>query len=169
MTKTLNKDEWRSTAHNVIADVAINNQYISSDIVIAALEQAGLGLTNYSALGGVFTRAAKANLIEKMPTTNTSKSHSVKTVWRSLTHQPVRAFVPMNRKQGGKTQETAVLELIQRPSGATNWELSRVALKYTSVISELRADGYNIHAQRQRLKNGRASNTWLYTLIEGNE
>lgn len=166
MNKPLNKDEWRSAAHNVIEDAALNNQYLSSDIVIAALEQAGLGLSNYSALGGVFTRAAKAGVITKFDTGNKSKSHSVKTVWRSLTHQPVRAHVPVARKVAGKTQESMVLDLIKRQFGATNWELSRVALKYTSVISELRKDGYNIHAERQRLQNGRPSNTWLYTLID---
>ena len=72
----------------------------------------------------------------------------------------------MARKVAGKTQESMVFDLIKRQFGATNWELSRVALKYTSVISELRKDGYNIHAERQRLQNGRKSNTWLYTLID---
>lgn len=55
-----------------------------------------------------------------------------------------------------------VLALIKRPQGAFNYELSRVALKYTSVISELRKDGYIITAERQTLKNGRSANTWRY-------
>lgn len=50
--------------------------------------------------------------------------------------------------------------------GKTNWELSRIAIKYTSVISDLRKSGYNIYAERQYLKNGSASNTWRYYLIE---
>lgn len=61
------------------------------------------------------------------------------------------------------TQEGKVLAMIKRPGGAFNFELSRIALKYTSVISELRKDGHGITAHRQYLKNGRASNTYLYT------
>lgn len=62
------------------------------------------------------------------------------------------------------TQEGRVLEMIKRPGGAFNFELSRIALKYTSVISELRKEGHKIVAHRQYLKNGRASNTYLYTI-----
>lgn len=65
----------------------------------------------------------------------------------------------------GVTQEGRVLNMIKRPEGATNWQLSRIALKYTSVISELRKDGHNIVAERQTLPNGRASNTYLYRVI----
>lgn len=61
------------------------------------------------------------------------------------------------------TQEGKVLAMIKRPGGAFNFELSRIALKYTSVISELRKEGHLITAHRQYLKNGRASNTYLYT------
>lgn len=68
------------------------------------------------------------------------------------------------KKLKGLTQEGKVLALIQRPGGAYNFELSRVALKYTSVISELRKDGHDIIAERQYLKNGRASNTYRYRL-----
>lgn len=62
------------------------------------------------------------------------------------------------------TQEGKVLAMIKRPGGAFNFELSRIALKYTSVISDLRKDGHDIIAERQYLKNGRASNTWLYRI-----
>lgn len=64
------------------------------------------------------------------------------------------------------TQQSKVLRLIKDSGnlGVENWKLSRVALKYTSVISELRKDGYNIYAERQTLKNGRPSNTWKYYL-----
>lgn len=68
------------------------------------------------------------------------------------------------KKLKGFTQEGKVLALIQRPGGAYNFELSRVALKYTSVISELRKDGHDIIAERQYLKNGKASNTYRYRL-----
>lgn len=64
----------------------------------------------------------------------------------------------------GVTQEGRVLNMIKRKGGATNWQLSRIALKYTSVISALRADGHDIVAERQTLPNGKASNTWLYRL-----
>lgn len=72
--------------------------------------------------------------------------------------------VPMPKKMKGVTQEGKVLALIKRPEGAFNFELSRVALKYTSVISSLRKDGHEIVCDRQYLKNGRASNTFLYRL-----
>lgn len=66
------------------------------------------------------------------------------------------------------TQETKVLRAIQDAGahGVENWKLSRIALKYTGVISRLRQDGYNIYAERQTLKNGRVSNTWKYFLHE---
>ena len=62
------------------------------------------------------------------------------------------------------TQEGKILAMIERPGGAFNFELSRYALKYTSVISELRKDGHIIIAERQILKNGKKSNTFLYRI-----
>lgn len=64
----------------------------------------------------------------------------------------------------GFSQEGKVLALIKRSTGAYNFELSRVALKYSSRIAELRKEGHQIIAERQYLKNGRASNTWKYRL-----
>jgi hypothetical protein len=66
------------------------------------------------------------------------------------------------------TQGSRVLKAIKSSGnrGVENWKLSRLALKYTSVISELRKDGHNIIAERQYLKNGRASNTYRYFLID---
>lgn len=75
---------------------------------------------------------------------------------------PVSIF---QNKPKAITQEGRVLEMIKRKHGATNWELSHIALKYTSVISELRKEGHNIIAERQYLKNGRASNTYKYHLV----
>lgn len=72
--------------------------------------------------------------------------------------------LPPREKFKGVTQEGKVLSLIQRPGGAYNFELSRVALKYTSVISSLRKDGHEIIADRQYLKNGKASNTFRYRM-----
>lgn len=78
---------------------------------------------------------------------------------------PAHPLPPVDKKQlKGLTQEGKILAMIKRPGGAYNFELSRFALKYTSVISALRQDGHDIVADRQYLKNGRASNTWRYRL-----
>lgn len=70
-----------------------------------------------------------------------------------------------NKKLKHMSQHSKILALTKRPGGAYNFELSRFALKYTSVISDLRKDGHNIIAERQYLKNGRASNTWRYIWV----
>lgn len=87
---------WREAAHGVITELAATNTLIVSDMVVAALEQAGMGLDNYSALGGVFTRAAKAGLIAKTAESapGNRKSHSAKTVWRSLTYKSLISTSP---------------------------------------------------------------------------
>jgi hypothetical protein len=74
--------------------------------------------------------------------------------------------LPVKEKFKGKgfTQSGKILALIKRPQGAYNFELSRVALKYSSRIAELRRDGHAIVADRQYLKNGKASNTWKYRM-----
>lgn len=80
-------EEWRTAAHAVIKKVAEQNSIVVSDMVVTALEEAGLGLDNYSPLGGVFTRAAKEGILEKTSETQQStraKSNSAKTVWISL-------------------------------------------------------------------------------------
>jgi hypothetical protein len=78
---------------------------------------------------------------------------------------PKHPLPPINKTRlKGLTQEGKILAMIKRPGGAYNFELSRFALKYTSVISDLRKDGYNIVADRQYLKNGKASNTWRYRI-----
>lgn len=78
---------------------------------------------------------------------------------------PQHPLPPVDKtKLKGLTQEGKILAMIKRPGGAYNFELSRFALKYTSVISELRKDGHSIVADRQYLKNGKASNTWRYRL-----
>lgn len=77
---------------------------------------------------------------------------------------PQHPLPPREKPAKGVTQEGRVLAMIQRPGGAYNFELSRFALKYTSVISELRKDGHDIVAERQYLKNGKASNTFRYRL-----
>lgn len=84
-------EAWRKQAHDIVTELAATNTLIVSDMVVAALEAANIGLDNYSALGGVFTRAAKAGLIVKTDETQPGnrKSHSAKTVWRSLTYKNV--------------------------------------------------------------------------------
>jgi hypothetical protein len=62
----------------------------------------------------------------------------------------------------GMSQVARVLKAIKQPGGAYNWQLARIALKYTSVISCLRIAGHNIKAQRQYDRNGKPTETWLY-------
>jgi hypothetical protein len=65
-----------------------------------------------------------------------------------------------------QTQETRIYNLIKNSGsfGVENYKLSRIALSYTKVISNLREDGHNIYGERQRLPNGRYSGTWKYYL-----
>ena len=78
-------------------------------------------------------------------------------------HPPIE---PM-KKPKPVTQHAKVLAAIKNaPNGAPNHELSKLALKYTSVISDLRKDGHNILAVRQTLSNGKAASTWRYYLKE---
>lgn len=78
---------------------------------------------------------------------------------------PKHPLPPVDKtKLKGLTQEGKILAMIKRPGGAYNYELSRFALKYTSVISELRKDGHFIVADRQYNSKGKASNTWQYRL-----
>lgn len=65
-------------------------------------------------------------------------------------------------KLKGVTQPGRILNAIKQPGGAYNWQLSKIALKYTSVISSLRKDGHDIEAIRQYNKHGKATDTWLY-------
>jgi hypothetical protein len=50
--------------------------------------------------------------------------------------------------------------------GVPNYKLAQLSLKYSSRITELRQDGYNIVAIRKVLPNGRATNVFNYVLIE---
>ena len=64
------------------------------------------------------------------------------------------------------TQEQRILRALIKADtfGLTNYQLSKLALKYTSVISDLRKKGHNIICVREKLPNGRASNTYRYYL-----
>lgn len=59
-------EQWRKGADDLLVALARNNQYIVSDMVIIFLESAGYGLADYSPLGGVFKRAAKAGIIKRV-------------------------------------------------------------------------------------------------------
>ena len=79
---------------------------------------------------------------------------------------PMHPLPPRQPKLKGVTQAGRILAACKRPGGAYNFELSRIALKYTSVISSLRKDGYDIEAHRQYNKKGKATDTWRYYCYE---
>lgn len=112
-------EEWRQKAHEVIKQVAERNSIVVSDMVVSALEKAGLGLDNYSPLGGVFTRAAKEGILQKTDEQQHStrgKSHSAKTVWISLIY-----------KQDGVSDEARVLNSLLMAALDFNAETVRFA------------------------------------------
>lgn len=57
---------WRDAAEKLLIALAKENQYIVADMLIIFLESAGYGLKDYSALGGVFKRAAKRGIISRI-------------------------------------------------------------------------------------------------------
>lgn len=151
-------EEMIAAAERVLRQMALNNQYITADTLIAVLMQDGYTTTNYSALSGVFLRGVRDGIIDRSPSFNPSKSHSAKTVWRSLIYAH-DYYNLLNIEE----KPYKVLALIKRAGGATNWELSRVVIDYKEEVRNLRAAGYKI--KTRRLKLGRlAGKTWLYTL-----
>lgn len=73
-------EAWRNAAHDLLIALAKENKYIVSDMVILFLDSAGYGLDDYSPLGGVFKRAAKAGIIKKIDQPKQSKQ----SLWVSL-------------------------------------------------------------------------------------
>lgn len=68
-----------------------------------------------------------------------------------------------------ESQDTKILKMLRkRPvKGVANWEFPAARiLRYSARIDELRKDGYNITATRVRLPNGRATNVFMYHLVE---
>ncbi len=63
------------------------------------------------------------------------------------------------------SQAIRILDKIRGSNGVENWQLSEIALKYTSCISALRKRGYNIVAERV-YHNGKATGTYKYYLKE---
>lgn len=74
---------WRDAAAELLETLAVQNKYIVSDMVIIFLESAGYGLKDYSALGGVFKRAAAAGIIKKIQQPKRSK----KSIWQSNVYE----------------------------------------------------------------------------------
>lgn len=84
---------------------------------------------------------------------------------------PKLKFPKLNPDKDKKplSQSQKILRAIRQTNGATNWQLSKIALKYTSVISALRKQGYEILAVRQQRSDGKMGNTWRYYLKENTE
>lgn len=67
----------------------------------------------------------------------------------------------MDQKQ---SQTARILKALKQKGGVANYELSRISLKYSSRISELRQDGHKVLAVRQLDHAGHMSGTWRYYL-----
>lgn len=93
---------WRDAAHDLLVALAKDNKYIVSDMVILFLDSAGYGLKDYSPLGGVFKRAAKLGIIEKID----QPKHSKQALWVSLIHP----------KYSLQTQPAIVINKQDKPS-----------------------------------------------------
>lgn len=154
-------EEMIAAAERVLRQMALNNQYITADTLIAVLMQDGYTTTNYSALSGVFLRGVRDGIIDRSPSFNPSKSHSAKTVWRSLIYAHDNCNMLTVKTDN---QPLIVLALIKRPGGATNWELSRVTVDYREAVRALRANGYKVRTHRLKFASNQQSKTWLYTL-----
>lgn len=70
--------EWRNAADKLLIALARENKFIVSDMLIIYLEAAGLGLADYSAIGGVFKRIAKQSLIKRVERPTKQR------LWRSM-------------------------------------------------------------------------------------
>lgn len=66
------------------------------------------------------------------------------------------------------TQQTKILNLLRKtPTGVPNYRFPQIGiLKYSSRITELRHDGYNVYCERDRLPNGKATSIYRYFLNE---
>lgn len=143
---------------------------IKTDIELFARAYFNIELTSYQMeyitliAGGTkhiqFTGAKKAGLTTANKVVLAYLQAGVRTNGRA--RLPMHPLPPRPAKLKGVTQEGKILNAINQPGGAYNWQLSRIALKYTSVISALRKDGHDIEAVRQYNKAGKATDTWLY-------
>jgi len=70
------------------------------------------------------------------------------------------------------SQTSKILKMLEKAGsrGVMNYQFPRNnILRYSARIGELRADGYNIIAERIKLKNGRSTNVYRYVLIKGED
>lgn len=70
------------------------------------------------------------------------------------------------------SQESTILKLLRKAGskGVPNYVFpANRILKYSSRITDLRNDGYNIYCERVFLPNGRATNVYRYYLDEQKE
>lgn len=147
---------------------------IATDIQLFAKAYFNIELTSYQLEYISLIATGKKHIVSIFPRNRDGRSTANEVVLAYLqeglrpngrARLPKHHLPPIDKKQMKKlTQEGKILALIERPGGAYNFELSRYALKYTSVISALRKDGHAIVAERQYLKNGNASNTYLYRI-----
>lgn len=78
---------WRDAADKLLEALARENKYIVADMVQIFLESAGYGLAeykDYSALGGVFRRAAKRGIISRV------ERKTKQTLWISKIYKGVQ-------------------------------------------------------------------------------
>ena len=67
------------------------------------------------------------------------------------------------------SQEERILKLLRKAGnkGVANYDFPRHRiLRYSARIGDLRAEGFNIYCERERLPNGRATNVFRYYLNE---
>lgn len=70
------------------------------------------------------------------------------------------------------SQTTKVLTMLKRAGqrGVMNYEFPRKRiLRYSARLGDLRNEGYNIIAERVKLKNRRSTNVFRYILIKEEE
>lgn len=66
-------------------------------------------------------------------------------------------------------QTSKMLKMLKRAGsrGIENYKFAKAGmLRYSSVVSDLRNDGYDIFVERVYLPNGRATNIYRYFLLE---
>jgi hypothetical protein len=67
------------------------------------------------------------------------------------------------------TQDELILKMLRKAKsrGVRNYEFANHRiLRYGARLETLRKDGYTILTEREYLKNGRATNVFVYTLVE---
>lgn len=60
-----------------------------------------------------------------------------------------------------KTQKELILHLLQEHKSVSNFDLNRVAFRYSARIKDLRDDGHQIIARK-----GKKKSEWYFSLIE---